>query len=128
MTDPTDPAAWYDARAAVLAESYEAIAPERLHGWLDGLLPAVRSLVLDVGSGSGRDAAWLAGLGHDVVAVESSPALRAEAGRRHPDLGVPWVVDQLPALPATLRLGLAFDVILLPVKRPPSEEAGPHFR
>ena len=63
-----------------------------------------------------------------MVAVEPSPALRAEAVRRHPDIGVRWVADQLPALPATLRLGLAFDVILLPVKRPPSEEAGPHFR
>ena len=105
MTDPTDPAAWYDARAAMLAESYEAIAPERLHGWLDGLLPAVRSLVLDVGAGSGRDAAWLAGLGHDVVAVEPSPALRAEAVRRHPDVGVRWVADQLPALHTTSRFG-----------------------
>ena len=111
--DPADPAAWYDARAATLADRYEAVAPERLHGWLDGLFPAARSLVLDVGAGSGRDAAWLAGLGHDVVAAEPSPALRAEAVRRHPDAGVRWVADQLPALPATLRLGLAFDVILL---------------
>lgn len=56
MPDP-DPAAWYDARAATLADSYEAIAPERLHGWLDSLLPSARSLVLDMGAGSGRDAA-----------------------------------------------------------------------
>ncbi|MGI4795497.1 MAG: class I SAM-dependent methyltransferase [Janthinobacterium lividum] len=78
-TSEPDPAAWYDARAAMLADSYEAIAPERLHGWLDGLLLDTRSLVLDVGAGSGRDAAWLAGLGHDVAAVEPSPARRAEA-------------------------------------------------
>ena len=62
----------------MLADSYEAVTPERLHGWLDGLLLDTGSLMLDVGAGSGRDAAWLAGLGHDVVAVEPSPALRAE--------------------------------------------------
>jgi SAM-dependent methyltransferase len=49
--------------------SYEALPPERLHRWLDGLLPAVPALVLDVGAGTGRDAAWFAGLGHDVVAA-----------------------------------------------------------
>ncbi len=97
----------------MLADGYEAIASERLHGWLDGLFPATRSLVLDVGAGSGRDAAWLTRLGHDVVAVEPSPALRAEAVRRHPGAGVRWVADRLPALPATLRLGLAFDAILV---------------
>lgn len=56
-TSEPNPAAWYDARAAVLADLYERVAPERLHGWLDGLLPTTRSLVLDMGAGSGRDAA-----------------------------------------------------------------------
>ena len=41
-TDTFEPdlAAWYDAWAAMLADLYEAVAPERLHGWLDGPLPA----------------------------------------------------------------------------------------
>jgi hypothetical protein len=50
-------------------------------------------------------------LGHDVVAVEPSAGLRVEARRQHGAMGVRWVADSLPALTATLRLGLAFDLI-----------------
>ena len=108
-----DPVGWYDANAASVADSYEALRPDRLHAWLEGLYPSAPALILDVGAGSGRAAAWLAGLGHDVVAVEPAPALRAEAVRRHAGTTVRWMADALPALPATLRLGLAFAVILL---------------
>ena len=85
--------------------SYEALPPERLHRWLDGLLPAVPALVLDVGAGTGRDAAWFAGLGHDVVAVDPAAAMRAEATRLHPGPRIRWLNDRLPDLAATLRLG-----------------------
>ena len=55
---------------------------------------------------------WAA-LGHDVVAVEPAAAMRAEAASRHPEPGIRWLDDRLPDLAATMRLGLAFDVILL---------------
>jgi len=113
MVASLDPVAWYDAHAGTQAAAYEAITSEQLHGWLTGLLPTAPALVLDVGAGSGRDAAWLARLGHDVVAVEPSVRMRAEAVRRHGDAGVRWLADALPALGATVRLGLAFDLILL---------------
>ena len=113
VTSVPDPIGGYEARAGALADSYEAARPEQLHDWLEGLHPPAPALVLDVGAGSGRDAAWLAGLGYDVVAVEPSPALRAEAERRHGGATICWMGDQLPALPATLRLGLAFDLVLL---------------
>ena len=103
MNASPDPVGWYDQHAADLAQSYEAL----------DLLPQAPALVLDVGAGTGRDAAWLAGLGHDVVAVEPAAAMRAEGQRRHADVGLRWIEDSLPALPATHRLGLAFDVILL---------------
>jgi hypothetical protein len=48
---------WYDKNAAGLAVAYEAIDSASLHAWLDGLLPAAPALVLDVGAGTGRDAA-----------------------------------------------------------------------
>ncbi len=121
-----DTIGWYDQHAGTLAGSYEALAAERLLGWLVDLVPSAPSLVLDVGAGSGRDAAWLARLGHDVVAVEPSPGMRAEAVRRHPDVGVRWISDSLPGLTATLRLGLAFDLILLSAvwqHVPPTERA-----
>ena len=108
-----DPIVWYERHATQVVGSYEALPPERLHRWLDGLLPAVPALVLDVGAGTGRDAAWFAGLGHDVVAVEPAAAMRAEATRLHPGPRIRWLNDRLPDLAATLRLGLAFDLVLL---------------
>jgi SAM-dependent methyltransferase len=105
--------AWYDVNATALATAYEGVDPAKVHAWLDGVLPPAPALVLDVGAGSGRDAAWLASLGYDVLAVEPSLAMRAEGERRHSDTGVRWVADHLPALPAIHRLGLTFDLILL---------------
>jgi len=107
-----DPIAWYGDNAAVLATAYETLDPARVHVWAEGLLPSSSALVLDVGAGTGRDAAWLAGLGHDVIAVEPSAAMRAEGERRHPNAGFRWVTDQLPAIPTVFQLGLAFDLIL----------------
>ena len=75
----TDSIAWYDARADALAARYEAVAPEQVHDWLLDLLPSKAAAILDVGAGSGRDAAWLASQGHDVVAVEPSSGMRKGA-------------------------------------------------
>lgn len=113
MSIPSDPIGWYDQHAGELASIYEALDSATVHGWLLDLLPHAPALVLDVGAGTGRDAAWLTGLGHDVVAVEPSAAMRAEGQRHRPDAGLRWIEDRLPALPATHRLGLAFDAILL---------------
>jgi SAM-dependent methyltransferase len=113
MNIPPRSLGWYEDNAPALAAAYEALDPAVVHAWLVGMLPRPPALVLDVGAGTGRDAVWLARLGHDVVAVEPLAAIRAEAQRRHPNAGVRWVVDQLPSLPAIYRLGLTFDLILL---------------
>ncbi|MBP2316814.1 class I SAM-dependent methyltransferase [Azospirillum soli] len=110
---PPDAVAAYDHRAADLAAQYESVAAEDVHGPVLDLLPATPGAVLDVGAGSGRDAAWLARLGHQVVAVEPSAGMRAEAQRRHADPRIRWVDDRLPGLDRVHRLGLAFDTILL---------------
>ena len=110
MADSSD---WYDANADAAAARYEGVSPERLHGWLADLLPAVPAAALDVGAGSGRDAAWLSSRGYDVVAVEPSPRMRMIARERHAEPAVRWLADSLPALRRTLKTGLAFDVILL---------------
>ena len=109
----TDSIAWYDAHADALAARYEAVAPEQVHDWLQDLLPSKAAAVLDVGAGSGRDAAWLASQGHDVVAVEPSSGMRKGARKRHAERSVQWLADALPGLDRTFRTGLAFDVILL---------------
>lgn len=109
-----DPVAGYDANGAALSERYEGLRAEEVHAaFLDFLPPGADRLALDIGAGSGRDAAWLAGRGFDVVAVEPARGMRDAGVGLHPDARIRWVDDRLPALSATHRLGLAFDVILL---------------
>lgn len=109
-----DPISAYDLRAAELAAEYEAFVPTGYRATFASLLPAGRDrLALDVGAGSGRDAAWLAGLGFEVVAAEPAAGMREAGKRLHCDAGVRWVDDRLPALDATHALGLSFDVVLL---------------
>ena len=104
--------AWYDQHAATVATDYEAHDPMVLHGWMLDLLPPP-GLVLDVGAGTGRDAAWLAGRGLDVIAVEPSQRLRERAEALHPVAAVRWLDDRLPELHATSRLDLRFDLVWL---------------
>jgi SAM-dependent methyltransferase len=92
-------------------EAYEAFGFEEIHAGALPFLPAAPGLVLDVGAGSGRDAAWFAARGHEVVAVEPAAALREEARRLHPGPAMRWLDDRLPALAAVHRLGLGFDLI-----------------
>jgi len=104
----------YDAQAAHLVAEYESVDPASYRATYSALLPAGRGrLALDVGAGSGRDAAWLASLGFDVLAVEPSVGMREAGQRLHTDAAVRWLDDRLPALEATHALGLAFDFILL---------------
>jgi SAM-dependent methyltransferase len=109
----TDPVAWYDTNAGAVAALYEQVAADAVHSWLAGLLPKGKASVLDVGAGSGRDATWLAAQGHEVIAVEPSSGMRAEASRHHPGAGVRWISDALPELGTLTRSGISFDVILL---------------
>ena len=53
-----------------LARRYEAVSAPDLHGPVADLIPPGPVRALDVGAGSGRDAAWLAKMGHQVLAVE----------------------------------------------------------
>ena len=109
-----------------LAEEYEGFDAEAVHGWLADLIPAAPGAALDIGAGSGRDAAWLAGRGLEVMAAEPSAIMRGEGARRHPDPRVAWVDAALPRLDAVQRMGVGFDLILLsavwqhvaPVDRP----------
>lgn len=84
-----------------------------MHAWLDGLLPTQFALVFDIGAGTGRDAAWLAARGYEVVAIEPSDRVRHHGQLRHESCHMRWLDDRLPSLATTLRLGLAADVILL---------------
>ncbi|MEM9435371.1 MAG: class I SAM-dependent methyltransferase [Pseudomonadota bacterium] len=85
----------------------------------DLLAPAIKHIskqpcrVLDVGAGTGRDAAWFASLSHRVVAVEPVDALRRAGMAMHNSPKISWIKDALPELPNTISLGQAFDIVLL---------------
>ena len=110
----TDTVTAYDAQAGALAERYESVSAAAVHAaLLEFMLRGRDQLALDVGAGSGRDAAWLASLGYEVVAAEPAAGMRLEAQRRHPDPRIRWLDDRLPDLNGVHQLGLAFDLILL---------------
>jgi hypothetical protein len=82
MSDTVGP---FDAKAGILAARYETVRADAAHGALLQFIPHGPDLIaLDVGAGCRRDAAWLASLGYDMVAVEPAAGMRTE-GRRHPD-------------------------------------------
>lgn len=101
----------YAADAADLLVPFEALSTEEVLAPVLQLLPAAPCRALDVGAGTGRDAAWLARRGHRVVAAEPVAALREAGATLHPELR--WIDDRLPDLMALRATGETFDLILL---------------
>ena len=109
---------YYDVHAQQLTEQYESLEAHAVHQWLMDLLPTgANSRALDVGAGSGRDAAWLVSRGFEVWAVEPSKVMRQEAQKRHAEASITWLDDHLPELERTRmaasRQGVSFDFILM---------------
>ena len=108
-----DVVAGYDAGAEILVPEYDRHHCEELYGPVLDLLPVDRGCVLDVGAGSGRDAAWFAAQGHRVIAVEPSANMRRAGRARHPSSDIRWLDDALPALNKVQRSKLTFDLVWL---------------
>ncbi|MTI12955.1 methyltransferase domain-containing protein [Sansalvadorimonas verongulae] len=105
--------ACYSHKADELSEQYEALSAQDVHAQWARSLPKAPGLVLDVGAGSGRDAAWLCSLGFDVVAVEPAQGLREKGLAKYRHLPIQWIDDSLPSLKTTLALNYRFDLILV---------------
>ena len=103
----------YAEEADALAERYERLTFAEVHGDVMHLFPAPPATVLDIGAGTGRDAAALAALGHKVVAVEPTEALRAHGQRLHGAKKIKWLDDGLPDLDRVMDLERRFDLVLL---------------
>ena len=108
-----DVVAGYDRQAEELAERYEQFAFEKVHEDVLDLLPEAGASVLDVGAGSGRDAAWFASKGYQVAAVEPSAKFLQAAQARHKGAKIRWFNDQLPSIEKVLRSKLTFDLVWL---------------
>lgn len=103
----------YTEEAPELFRRYESIAATDAHRAVLHLIPAAPARVLDIGSGTGRDAAWFASQGHRVVAAEPTDAMRLGAMALHPSPHIEWLNVSLPDL-ATLRSrGERFDLVML---------------
>lgn len=103
----------YSEEAGSFVKQYEGISTPQVHPYLEAVLPSLSPAVLDVGAGSGRDAAWFAERGIDVVAVEPAKGLRAKGEAFHEGSPIHWVSDRLPELERLNREGYRFDFIML---------------
>jgi 2-polyprenyl-3-methyl-5-hydroxy-6-metoxy-1,4-benzoquinol methylase len=103
----------YTEEAAALGRQYESVRFVDVHAPMLHLFPTVHGDILDIGAGTGRDAAALAGMGHRVVAVEPTAAFREQAAILHPSPRIEWVNDSLPRLARITARGERFDVVML---------------
>jgi SAM-dependent methyltransferase len=98
---------YYEGEAPNIAATYEAVDFRAVIDRMLSQLPEGGKL-LDVGCGSGRDAAYFLDRGFDVTGTDASKAMIAEAVRHHPELADRLLQHRLPGpLPFADR---AFDV------------------
>ena len=102
----------YAEEAPELLKRYESVSFADHHHSVIHLIPETPGRVLDIGAGTGRDAAGLAALGHSVVAVEPTEELRRGAMALHPSPMIEWVDDSLPDLGVARARGEEFDVVM----------------
>ena len=103
----------YAEEAEALVKRYESLAFADVHRRVLHLIPTAPCRVLDIGSGTGRDAAAFAAMGHRVVAVEPTAELRTRAMALHPSSLIEWLDDSLPDLARLVTRGDKFDVVML---------------
>ena len=105
--NPQHSAAYIQRFKDLAAAGHDLVGEARL---VDAMLPR-GSRVLDAGSGTGRIAAHLAAVGHEVVGVDGDPVLVAAAAEEHP--GPTFLVGDLAELDLPARgIPEPFDAIV----------------
>lgn len=105
-------AAYAEAATPDLIARFDNLDCREIYAPVIDLLPRTPCRIADIGSVTGRDAAWFAAQGHDVMAVEPVPELRQAGMRLHRCERISWLDDQLPEL-KNARLHGTFDLITL---------------
>jgi len=103
----------YSDVAESLVQQYESISFGDVRKQILHLIPKPPARVLDLGAGTGRDAAGFAATGHIVTAVEPTTELRIRAMKLHVSPQIEWLDDSLPSLPVVSGRGETFDVVML---------------
>src|SRR5207302_10251745 len=96
-----------------LLKRYESISFAEAHHTVIHLIPKEPCRVLDIGAGTGRDAAGFAAMGHRVIAVEPTEEMRCGAMALHPSPLIEWLDDSLPDLARLRARDERFDVVML---------------
>lgn len=103
---------YFNERAEELARQYNALDRAKVHADLLAALPQGKPLrVLDIGAGSGADAAMFADLGHAVTAAEPAEALAALGKEAFKNKNIKWNTDVLPEMKSVTQAGGGFDVV-----------------
>lgn len=120
-----DPVGWFDAlyREAASGAATVPWDDRAVNPWLASAVGEVRPRlrVLDVGCGTGDNAAWFAARGAAVTAFDVSPTAIDLARRRFASLPIAWAVADARALPDPWRgaFDLVAEVYTLQVLPPP---------
>lgn len=100
------------AATADFIAAYDGLSPESIYEHVIDLFPSPSAKVVDIGAGTGRDAAWFAHKGHDVLAIEPVRELREAGQTLHAAANIKWLDDRLPHLDAAPACG-TFDLVTL---------------
>jgi SAM-dependent methyltransferase len=103
----------YRDNAAELIERYESLPFAHKHEAVLHLIPTRPSKIVDIGAGTGADAAWFASQGHQVVAVEPTDAFRDFGLAHHVSPLIEWVNDGLPRLERLTERKRGFSLVML---------------
>jgi len=103
----------YARQAPDLLRRYESVTFATAHRAILHLIPREPCDVVDIGAGTGRDAAALAEMGHRVVAVEPTAEMRSGAMALHPSPRIEWLDDRLPDLALLTARGETYDLVML---------------
>lgn len=102
----------YAEEADKLAVSYEERTFEGVQREVLHLIPTAPCRVLDIGAGTGRDAAALAARGHRVTATEPTAEMRVHGQRLHAAADIAWLDDSLPDLTRLRAAQASFDLVM----------------
>jgi SAM-dependent methyltransferase len=103
----------YAEEAPDLLQRYESVTFAEAHRPILHLIPREPCTVVDIGAGTGRDAAALAEMGHRVVAVEPTAEMRRGGIALHRSPLIEWLEDSLPDLALLSARGDTFDLVML---------------
>ena len=86
---------YYENNAKHLSQRYESAKVDHIHSLLLNTFPP-KSYLLEIGCGSGRDASFMYQKGYDILAIDGSREMIAEAKKCHPELAGSLEVIKIP--------------------------------